>query len=45
MKRLAAWWRRVSKPRDAEIERRLRACETNLQNVWEHLNARATDHG
>lgn len=25
-----------------EIERRLRACEINLQNVWEVLNARNT---
>jgi len=43
MRRLAAWFRRVSAPRDAELERRLRACEINLQNIWEHLNAQATD--
>ena len=23
------------------IERRLNACEINLQNIWEHLNARS----
>jgi hypothetical protein len=28
--------------RDEELERRLRACETNLANIWEHLNARGT---
>jgi len=41
MKRLAAWFRRVSKPRDAEVERRLQACEINLREIWEHLNGRA----
>lgn len=41
MKRLLAWFRRVSKPRDDEIERRLHACEINLQNIWEHLNGNA----
>ena len=45
MRRLAAWFRRVSAPRDAEIERRLHACEANLANIWEHLNARNTGDG
>jgi hypothetical protein len=46
MRRLLALLRRrrnwLGETRAGEIERRLHACETNLQNIWEHLNARST---
>ena len=31
--------------RDQELERRLHACEMNLQEIWDVLNARTAGHG
>lgn len=30
---------------EQQVERRLAACESNLQNIWEHLNAGNTGNG
>ena len=41
-----SWARLMDHPaaetKEQEIERRLHACEANLANIWEELNARAT---